>query len=389
MGLVLSAIDEKIEIENSVAGSLDVYASFSDNTTTTFALGSNQANIVTATTTDLVTAPPASTQRHIKLITVVNKGSASQQVRIKKDKSATEYHITPFITLASGESLVIDESGIHVLDIAGRVKTNSELHSFITGRYYPYYKIGTASEAVGVNYSHSKDTGFPSSWAVGTSGLAGRAVNAEAGSIPVVNAVTGQNFLVQHIETASVLHLGRLLDVLWVNNGIVVTTTTAQTINSVAFASRDQNGTTNGLGVHVAILVVTATTNAGAIANTTMSYTNELGVAGRTATISSFPATAVIGTLVFFQLQAGDKGVRSIQSITLGTSYVAGAISLIAVRELSQVPTTIVNVGGKVINLDYGVHGVRLYNDVNLILAYLSSATTATTTTGGILVIEK
>jgi hypothetical protein len=48
--------------------------------------------------------------------------------------------------------------------------------------------------------------------------------------------------------------------------------------------------------------------------------------------MASFPATAVAGTLVPFQLATGDRGVQSVQSVTLGTSYVAGAISLVLFR---------------------------------------------------------
>lgn len=112
----------------------------------------------------------------------------------------------------------------------------------------------------------------------------------------------------------------------------------------------------------------------------TQSVTNSDGTAGRTATIASFPATAVIGTVVWFQLAAGDRGVRSIQTVTLGTSYAAGAVSLIAARLLSSVAGLIANVGG-VAPLDRNT-GVRLYNGTCAQLIGLMSATTATTITG-------
>jgi hypothetical protein len=37
-----------------------------------------------------------------------------------------------------------------------------------------------------------------------------------------------------------------LIDLLWVNTGLVVTTTTAQAITPVALPARDAAGTTNG-----------------------------------------------------------------------------------------------------------------------------------------------
>ena len=136
----------------------------------------------------------------------------------------------------------------------------------------------------------------------------------------------------------------------------------------------------------VAIEVRTATTNAGAITNTTMSYTNQAGTAGQIATISSFPATAVVGTFVPFQLAAGDTGVRSIQSITLGTSYVAGAIHLVAYRTLLQMGITIAN-----IPFDLGAVGcgmVRCFDNTVPWLVQLPTATTATTFNGALIITQ-
>jgi hypothetical protein len=130
-----------------------------------------------------------------------------------------------------------------------------------------------------------------------------------------------------------------LCDRLWDNSGIVVTTITAQTINSVAWPARDRNATINGDGVQIGLEVVTATTNAAAITNMTISYTNSAGVAGRIGTIfpiNGFPPTATPGSFSVFDLQAGDFGVRSVQSISLGTSLLTGAVSLVAFRPLAH-----------------------------------------------------
>jgi hypothetical protein len=146
--------------------------------------------------------------------------------------------------------------------------------------------------------------------------------------------------------------------------------------------ARDLNGATNGEGWTAAIYVTGATTNAGAIANTTISYTNQDGVSGRTATIASFPATAVVGTLVLFWLQAGDRGIRSIESITLGTTYGGGSISLLLIRKLAEVPNPIANVGGIMNKLASNPTGVRVYNGSAIFFSYLASATTATQISG-------
>ena len=244
----------------------------------------------------------------------------------------------------------------------------------------PLFKVGTAAEAVGVLHSLFYATGNPGAAAAPTPGLAGAALTTYGGQIPFTNPSSGNTYLLRLACSATVACGLWVLDRLWHNSGIVVTTTTAQTINSVAWPARDRDGSTNGAGVMVGIEVRTATTNAGAITNTTMSYTNQAGTAGRTATIASFPATAVIGTFVPFQLQGDDTGVRSIQSVTLGTSYGAGAIHLVAYRPLAVLGLTIANIPFDLGAIGAGV--VRLFDNTVPFLVQMPTATTATTFQG-------
>lgn len=250
----------------------------------------------------------------------------------------------------------------------------------------PIFKVGTAPEAAAIHYSTFYATGNPGAAAAPTPGLAGAALTTYGGQIPWTNPVSGNSYVARFSGAASVAAGYWIHDRLWHNSGIVVTTTTAQTINSVAWPARDRDGLTAGAGIMVAIEVRTATTNAGAITNTTMSYTNQAGTAGRTATIASFPATAVVGTFVPFQLDAADTGVRSIQTITLGTSYVAGAIHLVAYRPLLQMGVTIAN-----IPFDLGAVGcgmVRCFDNTVPWLVQLATATTATTFNGALIITQ-
>jgi hypothetical protein len=73
--------------------------------------------------------------------------------------------------------------------------------------------------------------------------------------------------------------------------------------------------------------------------------TDQSGNSGNTGTITSFPATAVAGTFVPFNLAAGDTGVRSIQTLTLGTSYGGGTIHLVQYRPIAYVPLSAANIG--------------------------------------------
>lgn len=194
-------------------------------------------------------------------------------------------------------------------------------------------------EGIGFPTSLFYTTGEPAAAAVPTPGLAGAALTSYAGQLPFQNPVSGNTYLYRFDSRSSaLLQLAGgtwLVDRLWHNSGIDVTLTTAQTINSVAWPARDQNASTNGVGVQIALEVSTATTNGGTV-NIDMSYTNSAGVSGRTGNIAAFPITAVPGTFAQFTLDAGDVGVRSVQSITIGTSLITGVVHLVAYRVLDM-----------------------------------------------------
>lgn len=250
----------------------------------------------------------------------------------------------------------------------------------------PFLKVGTIGEAAGLHLSLLYATGNPGAAIAPTPGLAGAALTTYAGQLPWTNPGAGNSYIAQFSASASVAGGLWLMDRLWHNSGFTITTTTAQTVNSVAFPARDRAGTVNGAGVMVAIEVSTITGNAGAITNTTMSYTNQAGTSGRTATIASFPITAVVGTFIPFQLAAGDTGVRSIQSLTLGTSYVSGVIHLVAYRPLLQLGLTIANIPCALGAVGAGM--VRCFDNTVPFLVQLLSATTATTFAGQLVVTQ-
>ena len=260
--------------------------------------------------------------------------------------------------------------------------TITSLDGVIAGMRPPedFLKVGATMEAIGVHHSYAYTSGRPGAAVAPTPGLAGAALTSYNGQIPFVNPALGNTYLARLAVCPSLAGCLILYDRLWHNSGIVVTTLTAQTINSVAWPARDRDGTVNGENVRVGIEVSTATTNAAAITNTTMSYTNQAGTAGRTATIASFPATAVAGTFVPFQLQAGDTGVRSIQTITLGTSYGGGAIHLVAYRTLGRVEISVANTGNAIDSITGGF--VRMYDNTVPFLLWLPTATTAVTVNG-------
>jgi hypothetical protein len=248
-------------------------------------------------------------------------------------------------------------------------------------------KVGAIMEAVGVRHSFFYTTGAPGAAAAPSPGINGAALTTYAGQVPFTNPVSGNTYLARFSAAASVAGRVFLYDRLWHNSGIAVATTTLQAITTPTWPARDVDGSTNGVGVMCAIEVSTATTNAGAIANTTLNYTDQSGNTGNVATITSFPATAVAGTFVPFQLASGDTGIRAITAasgggITLGTSYGGGAIHLVCYRFIAELELPIANTGNAVDAITSGFP--RLYDNTVPFLVWLPTATTAVTVSGAI-----
>lgn len=385
-----------VRIVTSSASDIEIHCSWVDlNGTTVTASAQNTPSIVTATTTTIVPSPPASTVRNVKGIYCTNNSTnASCVVTVEHTDGTIACELMSFVMLP-GENMTFNEEGrwSH-RDAQGAEYPPSGLGTY-NGYSIGFMKSGTAADAAGYWYCTSKDGGFPGAWAPGTPGLNGRntdgTLTADAGCIPIKNPAVGANYITGLDLAASSTHTNLFFDVLWVNSGLVVTTTTAQAITQAALPARDINGTTNGEGCNIAMLFTAAATNAAVIANTTVSYTNSDGVAGRTANLSAIvgsqiPATPVQGTLVWFNLAAGDKGVRSIQSVTLGTSLVTGTISMMVTRDIAMIGNVIANVSQ---SKEIAAPGIRSYNGSCILHCIQSSNATATFFNGELTVAEK
>lgn len=394
--LILASTSDIVRIVTSAAAQIEVHASYVDYNGTAVTPGrTNTAAITTATTTTVVAAPGSGVQRNVKHLNITNDhASVSCTVTIEHFDGTTASELIA-VTLLSGENLVFNETGLWThYDANGAVYPPAGKGAY-DGFAVPFMKSGTAPDTIGYWYCTSKDGGYPGAWAPGTPGINGRAtdgtVAADFGCIPIKNPAVGANYLTEITMGSSVNHSHLFFDVLWVNSGIAVTTTTAQAITTPTLPARDVNGTSDGEGCMIGLLTTTANTNAAVISNSTVSYTNSSGTSGRTATLSAIvgsqiPATPVIGTIVWFNLQAGDKGVRSIQSITLGTSLGAGAVSLLIARDLANIGTSLVNVQ---FTRKLSDPGVRLYNGSCVLHCHLASAATATFYNGEVVVQEK
>lgn len=397
--MLLLSSTSSIRVITASAAMIEVHASAIDVVDSTgapsLAAPINTPYITTATTTTVVPSPAAGSKRNVKHLNITN-AHASQSCRVVVDHfdGTTAIELMGF-TLLPGENMIFNEEGRWAHRDAQGAEYPPAGKGAFDGWATSFFKNGSTMEGVGNWYCTSKDGGFPGAWSPGAPGVNGRVTDgttaADAGVVLIRNPALGANYLTEVQMASTVNHTHVFFDVLWVNTGLVVTTTTAQAITMPTLPPRDINGTSNGEGCSIALLFTAAATNAAVIANTTISYTNSDGVAGRTATLtavtgSQIPATPVIGTLIWFNLAAGDKGVRSIQSITLGTSLGAGSISLMVTRDISQIGTTIPNVSASKVAPS---PGVRLFNGTAMLHCCLASATTATTFAGEITVMEK
>jgi hypothetical protein len=124
--LLLTSTSDKIQLVTSAAGDVDVHATWVDNASGTITPGrTNTVAIATATTTDVVAAPAASTQRNVQSLLVRNThASVTNTVTVRHTDGTNAADI--FSTaLAPGEVLqFLDGVGFQVLTSSGAVKTS-------------------------------------------------------------------------------------------------------------------------------------------------------------------------------------------------------------------------------------------------------------------------
>lgn len=124
--LLLTSTSDKIQLVTSAAGDVDVHATWVDNASGTITPGrTNTVAIATATTTDVVGSPAASTQRNVQSLLVRNThASVTNTVTVRHTDGTNAADI--FSTaLGPGEVLqFLDGVGFQVLTSSGAVKTS-------------------------------------------------------------------------------------------------------------------------------------------------------------------------------------------------------------------------------------------------------------------------
>jgi hypothetical protein len=162
--------------------------------------------------------------------------------------------------------------------------------------------------------------------------------------------------------------LWQLLDRLVHSSGLNATLNTAQTVNTPALTRA-----VSGAGVLGFIEVYTPL---GATAVTaTVSYTNHQGTAGRVGT-ASIAASAAAGSLFPIAMQAGDFGIRSIQSVTLSaTTGTAGNFGVTLAKPLSTIGNLLANTSQD--RDAFSLVLAQIEADACLMLAFLATTTSS------------
>jgi hypothetical protein len=120
--MLLTTTTSILELKTGGASKIDWTASWVDMTSSAFTPDASDGTVSSATSTTLIAAPAASTQRQVKFISLRNVGASSNVVTIQKDVSGTDREIL-VMTLLSGEALhYTDGQGWVAFDANGNRK---------------------------------------------------------------------------------------------------------------------------------------------------------------------------------------------------------------------------------------------------------------------------
>ena len=220
--------------------------------------------------------------------------------------------------------------------------------------------FATTAQAAGLWYSLQRGGGNPPADTILGTGtnLAFQSLSdsvATAAGIPHGGNVSGYKHLLnaaaQTAAGTTAPCVLMLVDLLGFYPITTVTTTGAQTLNNTVTIPRY----TDGAGVQA--FLTPSTVMGAATPNLSLNYTNSGATAGRVtpATLPIGNSAAAVTSIVysgtgagkygpFMPLVAGDAGIKSVQSVTISTSYLSGVLNLVLCKPLMTLPITTLGV---------------------------------------------
>lgn len=220
-----------------------------------------------------------------------------------------------------------------------------------------FNKTNYASVNVGGFWTHFRNSGMPTGPASFPASTGVQCDRTSPGALPIP-APSGVSYITSFEATSSQPQTLLLADRLVEFGGLVANVTTPQTVSALALPAR----ATGALDVELWIEMYVAGGGSTSL-SVTASYTNQSGTAGRTATvIGGIQGNSwQIARGYQFALQAGDTGVQSVQSVTLGTSSgTAGNLGLVLRRTLLGAPILL---GGTGVTMGWAETGLRICPD--------------------------
>lgn len=222
-------------------------------------------------------------------------------------------------------------------------------------------------------------SGNPGAATASAVGVNGAAVSgAVAGAIPRTNPPSGLNAYLAGL-TIQASNAGSLwlIDRLWENSGLSVTSTTAQAITPASLPARSIDGTANGDGVFAAVEWSAA--GGSGSPTVTLTYTDQDGNTGASATLAA-ASSPPLGTFEIFTLAAGDTGVRAPTSFIQSATRTSGTMHLVLFRVIAQVFCSASNTGNAIDAFGAGMP--RLHDGFVPQLVWFPFSTTATNIIG-------
>jgi len=200
--------------------------------------------------------------------------------------------------------------------------------------YWFYKKSPSGSGAAGIMMRLWNGVGFPTAGADPTPALQGAVPTKDtAGALPIANPISPATLHLLSMGAVGTSQAVLLLyDRLWHVGGIALNSNALQTFTGLTAPSRHADGIGNQLLLEITVA-------AGSTArDMTINYINTNDEAK--SVVVNIPASAVINRVLMVGLAAGDRGVKSVQSVQLPTAMSAGTANLVMFNamELIAVP---------------------------------------------------
>lgn len=213
-----------------------------------------------------------------------------------------------------------------------------------SSRRIPVYKASQTAEGAGTWHSLWKAAGQPGAGSNPPAYTAGSGyvpTSATAGALPFVNPAAGVlSYLTRAFANSATVGTLILYDRLWACSGLSLNTASTQTVTTPGSLTRP-----DALGADVEIWGEVYTAGGASAASWTVSYTDQDGNTGQTATYAHPANAESVGQMVPYTLAAGDTGVRAIASVVTSATGTAGDYGITLLRRIAEIPVPIVNIG--------------------------------------------